>query len=153
VTGPKLVLTSPVCMFCRDKIATVETVAWGCHADLCPVCADQYADRGQPRRELRAGPAEPPLITEAEVVAYVEAQQWRRARPMLRGRPQLPHEYVLIWKSTDPWRQLQVLSYIRANGPRIRGYHRCTWGDFEYWSLAPDQTILNRRHLDWPTTA
>ena len=111
----------------------------------------------QPRRELRAGPAEPPLPSEAEAGAYVEAQTWKRARPTLRGRPQAPHEYVLLWRSSDPRLQLQVLAFIRATGERRRwgrNWHSY-WvrGDWEYWSLPPRETILNRRHLDWPTTA
>ena len=156
-TAPRTVLAIPLCSLCRDKTATVETIAWGWLAWLCEDCADRYADPGAPRRELRAGPAEPPLPTAEQAGAYVEAQAWKRARPTFRGRPQAPHEYVLIWRSTDPRMQLRVLAFIRATGERRRygrdWHHYWTWADYEYWDINAQETILNRRHLSWPTTA
>jgi hypothetical protein len=154
----KIVLAIPLCSLCRDKIATVEVTCWGWLAWLCEDCADRYADPGAPRRELHAGPAEPPLPTEAEAGAYVEAQAWKRARPTFRGRPQAPHEYVLIWRSTDPAMQLRVLAFIREHGVRRRygrdWHHYWQPGDgYEYWDINAQETILNRRHLSWPTTA
>jgi hypothetical protein len=142
-------------MFCYDQDAALEVLTtWGCWASLCRDCAGQYGGAG---RELRAAPAEPPLPTLEQAGAYVEAQQFRRARPTFHGRPQAPHEYCLLWRSTDPWMQLRVLAFIREHGERRRWgrffHHYWTWGDWEYWSLAPRETILNRRGLDWPTTA
>jgi hypothetical protein len=150
------VLLIPRCGLC-DKDATVETIAWGCRADLCAEHADQYADHRQPRRTLRAGPAALPLLSEDEAGLYVESQTYRRARPVYRGRPQAPHEYLLARRSPDPWTQLRLLAFIREHGERRRfsgSYHPYwTWGDYEYWELSPQDTILNRRHLSWPTTA
>ena len=150
----KLVLVIPPCGFCWDRDATAEMdTIWGCEASLCPVCAGRIGVPGT-ERELVTAAAQPPLPTAAEAGAYVESQTWTRAQPTFHGRPQAPHEYVLIWKSTDPWLQLRVLAMIRAVGePRRWGrkVHRY-WihGDYEYWSLPIRETILNRRHLDWP---
>jgi hypothetical protein len=149
------VLVLPPCMFC-DRAAGVETTAFGVRADLCAEHASQYGADAL-SRPLRAGPAALPLPTGAEAGAYVESQAYRRARPTYLGRPQAPHEYVLLRRSTDPWTQLRVLAFIREHGERRRfqgSYHRYwTWGDYEYWELQPAwNTILNRRGLDWPTT-
>jgi hypothetical protein len=151
----KLVLVIPPCGFCWDRDATEEVdTVWGCTASLCPVCSGKYAWGGTGRRLVVAA-AQPPLPTPAEAGAYVEAQTWTRAQPTFHGRPQAPHEYVLLWKSTDPWLQLRVLAFIRATGePRRWGrkvHHYWIRGDWEYWAMPNRETILNRRHLDWPT--
>src|SRR5262245_10604870 len=121
-----LVLAFPPCSICWDQDAVCETIAWGCRADLCAACAERYGDPGS-RRELRARPAELPLPTEREAGAYVEFQEWKRARPLFRGRRQAKHEYVLLRRSTDPFMQLRVLAMIREHGGRRRygsSYHR-----------------------------
>jgi hypothetical protein len=154
MTGPKLLLVIPPCMFCHDQDAVLEVMTrWACWASLCSDCAGRYGGEG---RELRAAPAEPPLPSAEQVADYVGAQAWKRARATLRGRPQAPHEYTLLWRSTDPWQQLRVLSFIRQVGePRRWGrdtFHYWVHGDYEYWALAPRETILNRRHLSWPSS-
>jgi hypothetical protein len=154
VPAEKLVLVIPPCGFCWDRDATVEaTTIWGCQASLCVICAERYRRDGAPVLRLVTAAARPPLPTAAEAGAYVEAQTWTRARPTFHGRPQAPHEYVLLWKSADPWTQLRVLAAIRARGePRRWGrkvHHYWTWGEHEYWAMPPRETILNRRHLDW----
>jgi hypothetical protein len=148
------VLVIPPCGVCWDKDAAVEVLTiWGWWASLCMDCAERYGGAG---RELRAGPDQPPLITEAQAGAYVESQAFKRARPTFHGRPQAPHEYVLLVRSADPERHLRVVAWIRQNGERRRWgrnwHHYWTWGDYEYWELSPRDTILNRRGLDWPTT-
>jgi hypothetical protein len=154
----KLVLVQPPCSFCWDKAAAVEvTTIWSWQASLCMDCAERIGSDRSGWRELRAGPGEPPLPTEAEAGAYVESQTWKRCRPTFRGRPQPKHEYVLLRRSTSPALQLRVLYFIREHGERRRFggsyHHYWTWGDYEYWELSPQDTILNRRHLSWPTTA
>lgn len=153
MNDPKLVLVIPPCGFCWDRDASDEVITvWGCEASLCAVCSGRYGIPGTERR-LEVAAARPPLPTAAEAGAYVEAQTWTRARPTFRGRPQAPHEYVLIWKSTDPWMQFRVLAFIREHGERRkwgRNWHTY-WvhGQYEYWAMRPRETILNRRHLDW----
>ena len=152
----KLVLVIPPCGFCWDREATEEvTTIWGCYASLCPVCSGRYALPGTERRLVVAA-AQEPRPTKAEATAYIGSQEWVRARPTFHGRPQAQHEYVLLWRSTDPWFQLRVLAMIRAVGePRRWGrklHHYWQPGDgFEYWAMPPRETILNRRHLDWPS--
>jgi hypothetical protein len=151
----KLVLVVPPCGFCWDRDATAEMdTIWGCEASLCPVCAGRIGVPGTERRLVTAA-AQPPLPTAEEARAYAEAQVYTRARPEFRGRPQAPHEYCLLWKSTDPWMQLRVLAFLRARGePRRWGrkvHHYQVWGDWEWWAMPPRETILNRRHLDWPS--
>jgi hypothetical protein len=153
----KLVLVIPPCGFCWDRDAVWEVMTrWGCSASLCAECTGKHASGREEPQLLKAGAAVPPLPTEAEAGAYVEAQTWTRAKPTFHGRPQAPHEYVLLWKSTDPWLQLRVLAFIRATGePRRWGrkvHHYWTWGAYEAWAMPPRETILNRRHLSWPTT-
>ena len=150
----KLVLVIPPCGFCWDREATEEvTTIWGCYASLCPVCSGRYALPGTERRLVVAA-AQEPRPTKAEATAYIGSQEWVRARPTFHGRPQAQHEYVLLWRSTDPWLQLRVLAYIRAVGePRRWGrkmHHYWTWGSWEHWAMPDRETVLNRRHLDWP---
>jgi hypothetical protein len=152
-TELKLVLVIPPCGFCFDRDATTEMMtAWGCEASLCPVCAGKIGMAGTERKLVTAA-ALAPLPTAAEARAYAEAQTYTRARPTFHGRPQAPHEYVLIWKSTDPWMQLRVLAWLRKNGePRRWGrktHHYQVWGDWEWWAMPIRETILNRRRLDW----
>ncbi len=152
----KLVLVIPPCGFCWDRDAVFEVLTrWGCWASLCTACAGRHDSGREEPRLLRAGAAAEPLPTAAEAGAYVEAQTWTRARPTFHGRPQAPHAYVLLWKATDPWLQLRVLAYIRAVGePRKWGrktHHYWVHGDWEHWAMPVRETILNRRHLDWPT--
>lgn len=107
----------PPCSFCWDREAVWEVMTrWDCWASLCADCTAKYATGRVEPRLLKAGAAMEPLPTAAEAGAYVESQEWTRARPEFRGRPQAPHEYVLIWKSTSPWTQLRVLAFIRATG-------------------------------------
>ena len=158
--GPdvKLVLVIPPCGFCWDRDATeeVETI-WGVSASLCLPCARRLRAPGSHSRYLALGAARDPLPTAEEAAAYARAQSWTRAQATFRGRPQAPHEYVLIWKSTDPWLQLRVLAFIREHGePRRWGrktHHYWISGDHEYWAMPRRETILNRRHLDWPDHA
>jgi hypothetical protein len=159
--SPKLILVIPPCGVCwdRDAVCEVKTI-FGWWASLCEDHAVQFGDpafEGQPRRELQAGPDQPPLISAEQAGAYVESQAFRRARPTYMGRPQPKHEYVLLRRSTDPELHLRVVSFIRAVGERRRwhggDYHTYwTHGDYEYWAMAPRHVILNRRHLSWPTT-
>ena len=150
----KYVLVIPPCGFCWDRDGTeeVETI-WDCAANLCPQCARLYQRPDSPARTLVLGADREPLITGTQAGAYVAEQTWTRAQPTFRGRPQAPHEYVLLWRSTDPWLQLRVLAYIRVNGVRRRWgpkWHTY-WehGEHEYWAMPPRETILNRRHQDW----
>jgi len=149
----KLVGVIPRCGFCFDNEAEEEVIYSGIAVSLCRRCLRVVRPPARARRSLRLG-AEP--ATEEETVAFVEAQEYTRAQPTFRGRPQAPHEYVLIWKSTDPWMQLRVLAFIRANGERRRWgpkWHTYwTHGEWEYWAMPPTESILNRRRLDWPTT-
>jgi hypothetical protein len=150
----KLVLVIPPCSFCFDRDAVWEVMTrWGCWASLCAECTSKHASGAEEPQLLRAGAAVEPLPTEAEAGAYVDAQEWKRAKPTFHGRPQPAHEYVLLWKSTDPWLQLRVVAMIRAHGEARRWgrkwHHYWTWGDYEYWAMPPRETILNRRRLDW----
>jgi hypothetical protein len=77
--------------------------------------------------------------------SYIEAQDWVFAKTM----PENPHEYVLIRRSTD-WRaHLRFLHWIRVWGEDevFKGWHyQCrTVGEWRYWALGPNDTIINRR--------
>jgi len=151
----KPVFTIPPCMFCFDRDASEEVMTrFGCVAVLCFQCARKYRDPLAVPLYLVPAAARGQLPTEAEAVAYVEAQEFTRAQSTFRGRPQAPHEYVLLWKSTDPWMQKRVLEFIREHGEARRWgrktHHYWTHGDYEYWAMPPRETILNRRRLDWP---
>ena len=152
----KLVLVIPPCGFCWDRDASEEVMTrWGVEAHLCAYCSVKLRDPQSPIRYLVPGAARlRALPTPAEAGAYVEAQDFTRARATFRGSPQAPHEYVLVWKSTDPWMQFRVLAFIREHGERRRwgrNWHTYwTWRDYEYWAMRPRETILNRRRLDWP---
>jgi|SRR5215469_7379599 len=148
----KLVLVIPPCGFCWDRDATEEVMTqWGCWASLCMSCARKYRARGSHTRYLAPGAGQEPLPTAEQAGEYVESQEWTFARTM----PKWPHEYVLIWKSTDPWMQFRVLAFIRETGERRRwgrNWHTYwTWRDHEYWAMRPRETIINRRQLDWPS--
>jgi hypothetical protein len=122
---------------------------------LCAECTSRYASGREEPQLLRAGAAVEPLPTEAEAGAYVAAQTWTRARPTFHGRPQAKHEYVLLWKSTDPFLQLRVLAMIRAIGEarrwgrKMHHYWTPPGSDYEHWAMNPRESILNRRRLDW----
>jgi len=147
----KLVLVIPPCGFCWDRDAQYEVMTrWGCWASLCAECiANLDSGREEPRL-LKAGAAVGPRLTAEQAGAYVDAQEWVFAKTM----PKWPHEYVLIWRSPDPWLHLRVVAFIRSVGERRRWgrhfHHYWTWGDHEYWAMPPRETILNRRRLDWP---
>jgi hypothetical protein len=151
----KYVLVIPPCGFCWDRDATeeVETV-WDCTASLCMQCARLYRRPDSHTLYLVIGAGREPLVTSVQAGAFMEEQTWTRAQPTFRGRPQAPHEYCLLWRATDPWMQLRVVAFIRATGERRRwgrNWHTYwTYGEHEYWAMRPRETILNRRHLEWP---
>jgi len=148
----KHILVIPPCGFCWDRDASEEVMTrWGVEAHLCASCSRKLRDPAAPIRYLVPGAARlQPLPTPEEAGAYVESQEFTYARTM----PKYPHEYVLIWKSTDPWMQFRVLALIREIGDRRKWgrnwHHYWTWGEYEYWAMRPRETILNRRRLDWP---
>jgi hypothetical protein len=156
----RVVIAAPICQFCYDRDATHEvTTVQGWTALLCDRDMRRVAAPGSRPRRLVVGPARS-LPSVAEVQAFVAAQRWTRAQPTFRGRPQAPHEYCLIWDSTDWAAQLRVLAWLREYGesrpfpPRATGRHRkihhyWQYGGYEYWAMPPRETILNRRHLDW----
>jgi len=93
-------------------------------------------------------PSDPP--ESYDPVPYIEAQSWVFARTM----PDNPHEYVLLRRSTD-WREhLRFLLWIRVHGEverfKGRSYRYRTVGQFRYWALGPDDTIINRRREPAP---
>jgi hypothetical protein len=88
-------------------------------------------------------PADPPESYDPS--PYIEAQTWVFAKTM----PQNPHEYVVLRRSTD-WREhLRFLRWIRVWGDRelFKGtyYLYRTVGEWRYWALGPNDTIINRR--------
>jgi hypothetical protein len=88
-------------------------------------------------------PADPP--EDFDPSTYIGAHKWVFARTM----PENPHEYVLIRRSTD-WREhLRFLRWIRVWGDNelYRGvnYRYRTIGEWRYWALGPNDTIINRR--------
>jgi hypothetical protein len=153
----KYVLWLPHCSFCYDSPAEFEVITmWDSAAAwLCAEHMAEYQHPGSPVFRLLLGAERRPLPTREEVVQYIGAQAFQRARPTFRGRPQAPHEYVTIQRATDALMQMRCLSWIRANGSRRQYAGR--WhtyfepGDgFSYWELGPCETILNRRRMDWP---
>jgi hypothetical protein len=70
--------------------------------------------------------------------------------------PKWPHEYVLLWRSHDPWTHLRVLAYIRARGEErpwngrwgaaeIHVYWRNPEDGREYWAMPAEKgTVINR---------
>jgi hypothetical protein len=91
-------------------------------------------------------PADPP--EDYDPRPYIEANEWTYART----RPQNPHEYLLLHKSTD-WREhLRFLRWIRVHGEverwlDRRDYPYRTVDGWRYWSLClvNDEVIINRR--------
>jgi hypothetical protein len=79
---------------------------------------------------------------------YIEAHEWTYAKT----RPENPHWYLLIRKSSD-WREhLRFLRWIRVHGEIERwrdgrNYPYCTVDGWRYWALCNvnDEVIINRR--------
>jgi hypothetical protein len=149
----KLVMSVSPCVVCFDQDAVFEVAVPGRCAAL--VCGEHVARLRGDRVPLRPWASAVPLPTADEVAVYVEAQEFRRAQENYRGRPQAPHEYILLERCTDPWMQLRCLAFWREHGEARRWYsswhHYWVHGEYEYWAMPPRETIINRRHLSWPT--
>jgi len=148
----KLVGVMPPCGMCFDNDAAEEVIRNAITMSVCRRCSRVLHLPATHRRRLVLGSEQ---ASRDEAVAFIEAQEWTRAQPTLHGRRQAPHEYCLIWKSTDPWMQLRVLAFIRGHGERRRwgrNFHTY-WihGEYEYWAMPERESILNRRHLSWAT--
>jgi hypothetical protein len=76
---------------------------------------------------------------------FIESNEWTYAKT----RPESPHFYVLLRNSSD-WRtHLKFLTWIRKYGEARRWrdgrIYRTVWvGEFHYWALGPNDSILNR---------
>ena len=143
VLNPIEVLIPPPCGICEDRAAEWVTVTrWEVTAFLCDDCRAEYG-RDECARLITA-PALPELPTPAEVHDYIEAQTWVFARTM----PKLPHEYVLLKRSTNLWMHLRVTAFIREHGEWRRFGRRELpyWdhGGHTYWSMPPNWAIINR---------
>jgi hypothetical protein len=148
-TGTDVLMAAPPCMICKGEGTPAEYLAitdMG-RAYLCREHTDQYGRREEETWPVMLWARTQPALTERQARRYVAAQTYTASE--YGG----PHEYVQIWKSTDPAMQMRVLQHIRVNGElRERGksrYHYWAAGDgHEYWALAETETILNRDRPD-----
>jgi hypothetical protein len=122
----------------------------GATARLCDECSGDFTG---PRRLLIPAADLAPLLTEEEAAKYVSAEFWTLARTV----PEDPHEYLLLRISHDQWTHLRLIRYIREVGEKrtwrrskaqarqVYSYWRS--GDYEYWPMATNDTLINRRSL------
>jgi hypothetical protein len=146
--GTTVMLTMPRCSLCTGT-AVIAAVVFGSPACLCRACATR-TEHASPLLLRAAGAAGPPP-SPGEVAAFLAAQTWTSARSM----PDWPHEWVMARRSTDVWMALRVIEFIRETGNRRRWHADWFWywtpegSEYEYWSMNPGETVINRRRLDW----